>query len=201
MLTFAAHNHHDMRNVPDREILHALGGENPAEGMRMLFDKYYAPLVVHAAHLLHDNARAEDVVQEFYVRLWNDDRLRRAPVRALSSYLHAGVRNACHTLRARKDTLHRPLPLDGVEIPVEAFVDITDDRVERVKEEIERLPERTRRVVRRVMLDELSYKEVAGELGISINTVKYLLKEGMRRLRDKFSSGTRQLLLLFRREK
>ena len=50
---------------------------------------------------------------------------------------------------------------------------------------MEELPGRTRQVVECVMLRNLKYREVAEELGISINTVKFLLKEGTKRLRDR----------------
>jgi RNA polymerase sigma-70 factor (ECF subfamily) len=189
-------NRQKMAPISDQDILRSLG-ENPRDGMRLLFDKYYIPLVAYAGRFLRDRARAEDIVQEFYIRLWHDDYLGRAPVHALSSYLYTGVRNSCYSHYTKKDLLRDPVALSGVEIPIEAFTEITDDRIERVRREIDRLPERTRRVVQGVMLRELSYKEVAAELSISVNTVKFLLKEGVRRLRDKFQNGAREIFFLF----
>ncbi|MDR0766516.1 MAG: RNA polymerase sigma factor [Odoribacteraceae bacterium] len=185
-----------MTIIPDQEILSRFD-ENPRDGMKLLFDKYYTSLVGYAGKFLGDRSRAEDVVQEFYIRLWNDGYLKRAPVRFLPSYLYAGVRNACCSARSRRDLLRAPVDIAGVEIPVEAFIEITDERVERVTVEIGRLPERTRLVVQGVMLRGQSYKEVAAELSISVNTVKFLLKEGVRRLREKFRGGAREILFLF----
>ncbi|MDR2415000.1 MAG: sigma-70 family RNA polymerase sigma factor [Odoribacteraceae bacterium] len=186
--------------ITDQEILKRFAA-NPRDGVRILFDKYYASLVLYAEKLLGDRGRAEDVVQEFYIRLWSDRYLERAPVRLLPSYLYAGVRNACCSERSRRDLLRDPVDISAVEIPVEAFFNFPDERVERVTREINHLPERTRLVVQGVMLRGQSYQEVANELSISINTVKFLLKEGVRRLRDKFANGTREILffLLARR--
>lgn len=49
---------------------------------------------------------------------------------------------------------------------------------------LEKLPDKTRLVVTVVMLQEKMYKEAAEELGVSVNTVKTLLKQGMRELRE-----------------
>jgi RNA polymerase sigma-70 factor (ECF subfamily) len=189
-----------MLNVSDQDILHSLKQDKSA-GMRLLFDKYYTLLVTYAEQLLRDRHQAEDVVQEFYIRLWRDDYLGKATIRALPAYLYTGVRNSCITCHARKDSLRDPVALTAIEIPVESFLDITDERVERVMRAIERLPERTRQVVEGVMLEGHKYKEVAGDLSISVNTVKFLLKEGTRHLRESLSTGTRKILLLLFRKK
>ena len=39
-------------------------------GMELLFREYYKPLVVWATTFLHDTQRAEDIVQDFFVKLW-----------------------------------------------------------------------------------------------------------------------------------
>ncbi len=64
------------------------------------------------------------------------------------------------------------------------------------------LPEKTRRVVNGVMLEEKMYKEVAEELGVSLNTVKTLLRLGIRELREllKGKEGLFMLLCMRFRE-
>ncbi|MDR0544664.1 MAG: sigma-70 family RNA polymerase sigma factor [Odoribacteraceae bacterium] len=187
--------------IDDHDILIRFKA-NPREGMKMLFDKYYAALVVHAERFLGDRARAEDVVQEFYIRLWREEYLERVAVHALPSYLHAGVRNACYTARVKRDVLRDAVDLEQVEIPVGAFESVNDERAESVRKAIERLPERTRLVVQGVMVDGQSYKEVAAELSVSVNTVKYLLKEGVRKLRAGVANGAREVFLfLFGRKR
>jgi RNA polymerase sigma-70 factor (ECF subfamily) len=188
-----------MANISDQEILRVLGSD-PRAGTHLLFDKYYTLLVVYAERFLHDRGRAEDVVQEFFIRLWSDASRREMAIRALPPYLYAGVRNACLTSLSARDFPRDPAELSGVEIPVETFTGIDDERVERVLREIERLPERTRLVVKAVMLEEQKYKEVAERLSISINTVKFLLKEGTRRLREKLVNGAQELLFIFFRK-
>ena len=81
----------------DRDILDVFV-KNRKEGVRMLFDRYYRPLVLYAGSLIDDDTMAEDLVQEFFVRLWEDDYLKHIEEKALSSYLFSSVRNSCYTL-------------------------------------------------------------------------------------------------------
>lgn len=182
------------RAVSDEEILQMLHTDKMT-GVRLLFERYYVPLVLWGEQFLHDRAKAEDVVQDFFVRLWEDNYLLKISAPALSSYLFTAVRNACLTLQNKKDTLRRANSLAEVEIPVEAFSETTDERTNRVLEEVKKLPERTRLVVEEIMLKGKKYKEVALDLGISVNTVKYLLREGTRKLRENLKDGFKTILL------
>jgi RNA polymerase sigma-70 factor (ECF subfamily) len=199
-----------MGTISDQEILRALGRE-PGRGTRLLFDKYYAAMVAYAGRVLRDSDRGEDVVQEFFIRLWDDAAAGRTNIRSLPAYLHAGVRHGCLACLAEKGAIGgtagrgRGEEGDGrdggrfpvVEVPAEALAGMDDDRVERVMREIERLPSRTRAVVEAVMLEGQKYREVAERFSISVNTVKFLLKEGTRRLRERVAAGARELLFIF----
>lgn len=168
-----------------------------AAGIRRLYDLYYDLLVVYAGRLLRDHACAEDLVQEFFIRLWNDNYLKNiTSSTALKSYLFTGIRNSAYTTLNKKDSLRNAVDLSEVEIPAEVFLSIDNERIARVMQEIEKLPNRTRQVVEEVILNERKYKEVAEELHISVNTVKTLLKEGSKRVRDSVIENTSRLLLL-----
>ena len=66
-----------------------------------------------------------------------------------------------------------------------------------MREAVAGLPERTRLVVEGVALEEMSYKEVAERLGVSVNTVKTLLRLGMKELRERMK-GKEDWLVLWR---
>lgn len=180
----------------DENIIHRLTVNN-TEGIHLLFDRYYSSLVLYADRFLHDRHTSEDVVQEFFVRLWEDGYLRKVPASGLSSYLFISVKNACLTFQTRKDVLRHSRELSGVEVPVEVFMSVEDERINRVMQEIEHLPLRSRQVLECVMLRGLKYKEAAAEMAISVNTVKFLLKEAIKRLRQSMDTGISQILFLF----
>lgn len=80
-----------MMFVPDGRRFYA--GEGDAALVDDLYDTYYDELVVWADAILGDVEAAEDVVQDFFVYLWEKgtvERLRREEARA---YLYAGVKH------------------------------------------------------------------------------------------------------------
>lgn len=188
-----------MVSSSDKEIIQIIGSDK-TKAIRLLFDHYYQSLVLYAERYLRDSQKAEDIVQEFFVRLWEDNYLAKVSVTGLTSYLFIAVRNSCLVSQNKKDILRYSEELSRVEIPVEVFMSIDEERINRVMQEVERLPVRSRQVVECVMLRGLKYKEAAIEMDISVNTVKFLLKEATRRLRMNLSDSDQQILFLFFRK-
>lgn len=187
-----------MVSLTNEHIVQKLNRDK-TEGIHLLFDRFYDALVLYAAQYLKDKYKAEDIVQEFFVRLWEDDYLLRVPEKGLASYLFTSVRNACLTSLNKKDILSHSEDLTEVDIPVEAFT-VDDERINLILQEIEKLPERNKQVIECIMLKGLKYKEAAEQMHISVNTVKFLLKEATRRLRMRLNeSGQRILFLIFRK--
>lgn len=182
----------------DKNILDLVHRDKVA-GIRQLFCRYYRPLVLYAEEYLRDQAAAEDVVQELFVKLWEEDHLLKIANTSLGAYLYSAVRNRCYSYIRQKDVLRGTKELENVDIPVEWVADVDEERIDRVMKEIEKLPDRTRQVVKCVMLRNLKYREAAEELGISINTVKFLLKEGTKRLRDRLTALGADVFFFFLR--
>lgn len=118
----------------------------------------------------------------------------------LGSYLYSAVRNRAISFLQKKDVLRNSQELGVIDISVDVVEDIDEERMDIVMKEVELLPERTRQVVERVMLRGLKYKEAAEELKISINTVKFALKEGTKRLRERLASMGPEVLFYFLRK-
>ena len=66
-----------------------------------------------------------------------------------------------------------------------------------IKKIIEELPKECRNVFKKSRLEEKKYAEIAHELGISINTVKYHMKSALSTLQGKLEKYLLLLLLLF----
>ena len=182
-------------NEMDEQILVTCRA-NKREGIRLLFERYYRPLVLFAGELLHDDTMAEDVVQDFFVRLWEDDYICHVEAKALSSYLFTSVRNRCYTYLNKKDALRDRVDYDSVEVAADTASGMHQEIVDRVTEEIAKLPEQTGKVLTCILLEDKSYQQTADHLGVTINTVKTLLNNGMRTLRAEMQKYKDMLLLL-----
>ena len=176
--------------VDDKLICRFLG-EHDHRGMEVLFEYYYRPLVLWSDTFLSDIPAAEDVVQDFLVDFWEKRAYERITSGSIRGYLFAAVRNRALKLLEKRDVLREA----GGVLPVlvdESDTDwLTEEILQAVEAEIEKLPPRMREVLRAVYIDGLSYRETAEKFVISIATVKTLLVNALKRLRKVFSNFPR----------
>ena len=168
---------------------------NKRQGMDALFDRYYKPLVVFAVDLLHDTTEGEDLVIEQLVKLWEKELYTHVHPSALSTFLFTMVKNACINQMAKKSLPTEQLNLPHYSIAQEEAAIIDDAVIETVLNAVQKLPEKTRLVVESVMCQGRTYQESADELQVSINTVKTLLKAGMKELRENLEEYKKMFLL------
>lgn len=152
--------------------------------MDALFKRYYKPLVVFAESYLHDLQHAEDLVQDQLVKLWSKRTFAEIVPEALGTFLFTVVKNASINCLEKRKLSTKSLDLPHYQIALEEAERLDDTAVQLIREALDKLPDRTRQVVVAVMLNEKMYKEAAEELGISVNTVKTLLRQGMKELKE-----------------
>jgi len=133
---------------------------------------------------LSDPEDVDDVVQHSYARLF---RLReKKEVENPKAFLFHAARNAvCDFYRRQKVVRFERLPDEGLLETVDKspLADATaslKDEIELLQAAIDQLPERCSAVVRLRVIKGLAFKEIARELGISVNTVKGQIAKGMR---------------------
>ena len=88
------------------------------------------------------------------------------------------------------------LDLPHYSIAEEESNQLDETAIETVLTAVRKLPEKTQRVVQLVMCQGCTYQETANKLDVSINTVKTLLKAGMKELRSELK-GYKKIFLLF----
>jgi RNA polymerase sigma-70 factor (family 1) len=138
-----------------------------------LVDRYWVPLVQYAMGFVGGLDAAEDTVQEAFIRLW-ETRQRWLPGGSPRRYLYTVVRNRClnerdhRRVRAAwrekpgKRQRYNPTPLEDLQ---------HQEVLEALHSAIDRLPERRREVFTLVYLHGLTYRQVAGVMGIATPTV------------------------------
>ena len=143
-------------------------------------------LVFYANGIIGDPERAEDVVQEAYLRFRNATaaRLPEEPV----GYLYRIVRNiAVDRLRRRtledRHTVRAPEHLTTViadDTPSPEDAAIARQELQRVIAAMEELPERTRIALEMHRFGGCTLKEIARHLNISISMAQVLVMDGIR---------------------
>lgn len=166
---------------------------NEEEAFRMMFDRYYADFCVFARLYVGRQAIAEDLVQQVFIRFWEQKRHKNIKT-SLKGYLQQSVRFAClNELKRQKqeDPLQEGSAQD---ILAEQALDFLLDKEARTifDQAIGELPAQCRRVFEMVYFDDLQYKAAAENLQVSVNTVKSHLKNALRILR-----GNKELKIHF----
>jgi RNA polymerase sigma-70 factor (ECF subfamily) len=127
----------------------------------------------------------DDVIQESYARVLRAHESR--PINHVRAFFFSTAHNAAIDLfRRRGRNEHLELG-DFGELPLldetPGAGEVMDQVLRRqtLAEALESLPERCREVVRLRFQENLSYKEIAGRLGVTTDTVKVQLGRGIRR--------------------
>lgn len=147
-----------------------------------LFRAHYADLCRYASRFLANRQAAEDIVQSFFVALWENEGLTVDASNFLP-YAYRAVYNRClnyYKAELSKETflalLAEEWGRDGGE---EEF-----PYKKEVRAALRKLPPKCLHVFLLKCIRELKYKEIAEITGISVNTVKYHLGEAFRIMRE-----------------
>ena len=148
--------------------------------------KYESQLIAYAMGYLRDVERSKDVVQDVFIRLFQQDadKVREE----LKGWLYTVCRNrALDVLRKEKRVVEmREGMLESVRAvecdPRE--VALQEERAERIGGMVDRLSDRQQEVVRLRFQSGLSYREISKKTGMTTGNVGFHLHHGLRRLRD-----------------
>lgn len=153
-----------------------------------LFRKHYLFLCQTAYYLTGDESTAKDVVQEFFYYCWK----KRTEIVISGDFKHyasRAIKNACinYLKSARRTSLLPEFVFSSEEGSVESVEEGEVEMEERDRAlwaAIDRLPEQRRRIFLLSNRDNLSYAEIAGQLDISVNTVKTQIRLAYQYLRE-----------------
>jgi len=158
------------------------------EALAEIYRRHAGAVFGLARRLLSDRTLAEEVVQEVFLRLWNEPE-RYDPARGtLRSYLLAQTHGRAVDLlrsegarRAREEREARATATAGYDVEHEVWDLATADQV---RQAIERLPAAERQCIALAYFGGHTYREVAAQLAEPEGTVKSRIRAGLRRLRQ-----------------
>lgn len=175
----------------------AAGDEN---AFRILFDEYRERLFVFAWQLCHSAAEAEEVVQDIFLRLWqNRDNLIN--VEFPRKYIYVMTRNRTIDLLtkiARDQRLMREV-WNNLSEPDNVTEDILQaaETQKLINEAVDRLPEKKQTIFWLSRRDGLSHQQIAAQMNISVQTVKNSLTEILKQIKSFLAEHSEPLAILF----
>ena len=176
-----------LRDASDAALVVAIGRWRQ-DALAEAYRRHAGAAFALARRLLNDRDLAEEVLQEVFLRLWNQPE-RFDPERgSLRSYLLAQVHGRSVDLlrsessrRRREEREARETAEHGVDIEREVL-DLT--LAEQVKEVVAGLPSNERKAIELAYFGGHTYRQVAVMLDEPEGTVKSRIRSGLRRLRE-----------------
>ena len=155
-----------------------------------LFHRYYGHLCLFASRIIQDDISAEEIVQDFFVKLW-EKREQLTIETSVKSYLFRSIKNLClNFIQHNKTKLRYAQTIlsetSNNQTDDDSFTEI--NLAEKIEESIQSLPTKRREIFRLSREDGLKYREIAEKLNISIKTVEAQMGLAIKTLRDKLKN-------------
>ena len=154
-----------------------------------LFRQHYAAMYRLARTILYDVDESKDVVSDVFVRLLHNN--PSVQVEKMEGYLMMAVRNRCLDVLSHKSVREQVEKLFSQELKQRHIIARNEDeRLDRLMQYIEgELPPLSQQILRLRFLQEMTYEEVAQEVGVSKVTVYNHLRQSMHRIKEYFSKN------------
>ena len=164
-----------------------------------IFRKFYKALCVQANAYVNDLDKAQSLVQDCFVKLW-DNRDELDKIKKLSPYLSFMVRNRCiDYLRKTKsfEQVHEAYDICETDIHAEDTI-LFREFEERLVVALAALPSRCRVAFEYSRFEGLSYKEIADKMGVSIKAIEALISRALKILRKDLKEYLPIIILLYK---
>ncbi|MDN3582933.1 RNA polymerase sigma-70 factor [Mucilaginibacter flavus] len=154
-----------------------------------IYRKYWQQLYLSAYNVLKDKLACEDIIQELFIKLWNNRHSIEINV-SLKAYLYAATRYEVYRQvkngKVTSDVFDRLF--ESLQTPVEYENIEYKELMTRVSLVVNTLPDKCREVYKLSREDYLSHKQIASRLNISTKTVENHLTKALRQLRTSLGS-------------
>src|SRR5436190_19269934 len=176
----------------DLELMHGVQAEDP-EALSALYDRYTGILKALILRVIHNEAEADDLLQEIFIEIWNQAKnfseqkgkplgwmvtlaRRRAidGLRKKQAYVRAGERLQNETEQQPEAWVHNATEEENV---------LSDMRV-RSRKVISSLPPAQQQAIDLAFFKGMSQREIAAKTNTPLGTVKTRLELGLKKIYD-----------------
>lgn len=174
-------------DLSDRGLIESVRNDDQT-AFKEIYKRYWSKLYIYSYNVLHDKDICEDIIQEMFSDLWT--RRKSLYIENVSAYLYQAVKfQIFKQFRQRKIVDRHIVEFDNF---------ISDHRIDetleykelhgKIENLISALPEQRRIIFKLSRGEELSNKEIASQLHISIQTVKNQISSAIKSIRKSIES-------------
>ena len=177
------------------------------KAFKHIFDRHYLLLCRFANQIINDAALAEEIVDDAIFYLW-EHRSDIEITHTIRAYLMKSVRNRClnelkSLTRRTEYSFSTYISEENLEFLDTLFMDenhplgtlIEHELEDELMRCIDLLPNECRKVFMKSRFEQKKYEEIAQELNISVNTVKYHIKNALAYLNAQLADYLKLVLI------
>jgi RNA polymerase sigma-70 factor (ECF subfamily) len=187
----------DFSELTDAEVMLELKSGN-MDAFDVLLNKYRKPIVHFMFRMVHNQAVAEELAQEVFLRVYRSRETYRAEAR-FSTWLYRIATNlgVNHARDTRHERTASTVYLDAVDAETGTTPDVADltpsaeadllqqERMSAIRQHVMALPERQKTAVLMHKYEGMDYKQIGEVLKLSESATKSLLFRAYSTLREK----------------
>ncbi len=183
----------------DAEAL-LLMAEGNISAYRFLIDRHFSDLCNFLLIYLHQKELSEEIALDIFTHIW--EKRQTLQIKAtFKSFLFAAAKNKAITLY-RKEHQRIFISLDANEsgIPNDSttqFLMENDELRSLINEAVLKLPEKCRQIYLMAWEENLSYNEIAVQLGLSPKTIENHVGIALHKLRESLKPYYKQIFMLW----
>ena len=173
------------KDISEQELIkRAQNGELSA--FEELVKKYQKMILGHTLRILKDMEKAKDATQEAFVKAYENIKKFKLG-KSFKPWIYKIATNVSYDM-IKKDSKVSRMEYEPAE-ESESFLDrlIHKEQLAILMQAVKGLPEKYRSAINGYYFKELSYKDLALEMNIPINTVKTRLRRGKKLLREELN--------------
>ncbi|MCG8310631.1 MAG: RNA polymerase sigma-70 factor [Cytophagales bacterium] len=165
--------------------IRTLSKKTREEYFEEIYREYFDRLYAYALVITKCKSTAKEVISDVFYNLWNT-KTDFHSIKELKSYLFTCVKNqairslSCDPIRFNTESYNNVISSIDYVDPEELLIGKELDRF--LKKTIDQLPPQCKLVFQMIKQDGKKYDQVAHELGISKDTVKYHMKTAIKKI-------------------
>ncbi|WP_420603106.1 RNA polymerase sigma factor [Flagellimonas sp.] len=193
-------NHLHSENLPiEKEILTVGLKRGDERAYKNLYELYYKNLVRYCYTLTNDIPRAEDIVQNVLIKIWQNRNKIEITV-SLKSYLYRAVFNEFVKDAGKvkqKEKLLLELKQEVLDYMVDMDREIMEEKMKLLQTAIDQLPQKRKKVFLLSKKEGYKYKEIAAELDLSEKAVEKHISRALKQIKKIVYYDSPKIFLLF----
>ncbi len=187
-----------IKGIEEKELIKRLfDGDQIA--FELIFRFYYPGLVIFARQIVLDPDDAEEIVEDFFVHIWEKRRNIKTSA-SIKSYLFTSIKNRSLNLLKRKQIKEKVIKelkhLVEIDFLYQPDLFIESELQNKIAFTLQKLPTRTHEIFSLSRLDSLSNAEIAEKLNLSKRTVETQISNALKIFRIELKDYLFLLLIL-----